>query len=281
MASAHFAIAKYVPNALRMEPRNFGVIVWADGAVRAKFLGERQAGQAPAKPPKRVGVRSVNAYRQWVTHWRYLIDAEAIRARDGRDVSRSSPEFLEALCEHSRTQFFLTRGGRVLADVTAAEIGDVVEELFGELVEHEGTETPAAEQESVLLKKACNDIFAATGLTDREDFWPGFDWLCHVAGQPTNFHFNYALHDRVPRAVFHRIPLRRREKVHNAAFMFDWMARSNTVDRDNCGALVYAPEDALEDGDVASSLAVMQAFGTVVNTAHREMATEQILRIAN
>ena len=40
MNTPRYLLAKYIPDPLRMEPRNIGVVLWAEGNVAARFVGE-------------------------------------------------------------------------------------------------------------------------------------------------------------------------------------------------------------------------------------------------
>ena len=43
MNTPRYLLAKYIPDHLRMEPRNIGVVLWAEGNVTARFFGESDA----------------------------------------------------------------------------------------------------------------------------------------------------------------------------------------------------------------------------------------------
>jgi hypothetical protein len=119
MTPVHYLVAKYVLDLRRMEPRNIGVIVWAGGAVGARFLAERseQPGEVDGRSVAAF-VTSPNAYKQWVRFWRRELDKPAVRLLTGGEpVVRSSPDYLKALAASGRGNFQLVVGGQLLDPV--------------------------------------------------------------------------------------------------------------------------------------------------------------------
>src|SRR5262249_40338444 len=120
MIMPRFLIAKYAADLRRMEPRNFGVIVWSPHGVSAKFIGEQTDGKVRAaasivRPDDR------RAYKQWIAYWRAMIVKDAIMTRHGL-VHRSSPEFPDVLRSKAKPQFLLVDGGTLLDEVAGADL---------------------------------------------------------------------------------------------------------------------------------------------------------------
>src|SRR4029077_9353434 len=122
MTAPRFLIAKYVPDLRRMEPKNIGVIVWSNGTVRAKFVGEVRNGEPHVAPPAYLHVESRNAYRQWIEYWRAVIEKDSLQKDDGTIVDRNNPEFIAAIQAKSKQQYLLASGGEFLTKIGAGEI---------------------------------------------------------------------------------------------------------------------------------------------------------------
>ena len=87
-----------------MEPRNFGVVVWSNGAIISRFAGETTVGgRSVIRPPAHLHMESANAYRQWVDYWRLMMSRSTIKGSDGVARKRSDPEFVEILSSATNT----------------------------------------------------------------------------------------------------------------------------------------------------------------------------------
>lgn len=132
MISAQFAIAKFIPDMMRMEPRNFGVVVWNRGECVGRFIGDDKANDG--RSLSSLGVQDKHTYLQWLDYWRTLMGQASIRTKTGEEIPRTEPEFLDALCGTSRDNFRLNSAG-FLSEVTPkSRTTDVVQSLFENLV---------------------------------------------------------------------------------------------------------------------------------------------------
>ena len=103
-----------------MEPRNIGVVLWADGNITSRFVGESDSPDSHARLPQRLGIPDRQVYQKWVEYWRQQIEQPALTARCGwRTVKRSAPEFLDALTTKSDFSFMLVPGGTLRTEVSA------------------------------------------------------------------------------------------------------------------------------------------------------------------
>src|SRR5512140_1749356 len=98
MSVPRYLVAKYVPDPFRMEPRNIGVVVWADGQIAARFLGENGSEASRIRLPNRLHVSDRRQYEKWIRYWRHQLSMPALtRGSDGMTAGRETPEFLEIL----------------------------------------------------------------------------------------------------------------------------------------------------------------------------------------
>src|SRR6266699_384568 len=104
-AQARYIIAKYVPEILRNEPRNFGVIVWSPEKLDARFSGETGGGGVDGrKIPE--WVKSKTSYKEWVHYLRNCIAHGAVEIK-GKVVRSDVPDFIDALKDVSNANYVL------------------------------------------------------------------------------------------------------------------------------------------------------------------------------
>jgi hypothetical protein len=285
MSVPRYLVAKYVPDPLRMEPRNIGVVVWADGQIGARFLGENGSETSRIRVPSRLHVSDRRLYEQWIRYWRQQMSMPALsRGPDGMTAGRETPEFLEALASKSQLGYMLVGGGIVRKEISPHELKEVVADLFETLVleERDRKEHPA-EHESELLRRACHDVIRQSRIRERPDFQEEFPYPGLAKGVQRTFRFNYALYEdfgrKPPKAVFQRVLLTNQNSVYSAAFMFECMAKENHLSKENCAALVYTAPSALEQQEIRESLALMRECGKVINLHDPAMAVSEFLTI--
>ena len=118
-----------------MEPRNIGVVLWADGNITARFAGESDSADLRSRLPRRLGIPDRRVYEKWVQYWREEIEKPSLtRGADGRAVDRSAPEFLDALATKSDLSFMLVPGGTLQTEVSAGELQEAISDLYERLV---------------------------------------------------------------------------------------------------------------------------------------------------
>jgi hypothetical protein len=194
MSNTRFLIAKYIRDLHRLEPRNIGVIVWLDGNIAARFLGEKNGTIESIVAPRYLRVQNQAMYRQWIEYWRYQISQPSLSLNgNGNMVGKSSPHFLDALRKCSKQQFILLEGGFLMGKHQKGEIQDIVDDLFVNLVEDEFiSEKKEEESESLAhLKKTINQAFDDSGIRRSRDFSHNMPWLCSIEGNKYPFVFDY------------------------------------------------------------------------------------------
>lgn len=135
--NGRYLVAKYIPDLMRGEPRNIGVVLWSPAGVKARFIAENldhPGGVDNSKIPE--FVKSTSAYKQWIRFWQGEIGKPAIEpATGGVEVPRCSPDFVAALQAANKSSFFLADGGMVFEPVNASELPRLINILFATLVE--------------------------------------------------------------------------------------------------------------------------------------------------
>lgn len=139
-------VARYLPDLRRREPRNIGVILFADGRAYHRFVGDD-----PSKPEGINGhvvkghVASVENYKGWVNHWRSA--ASEVPAE----------QLLERRADDS---YYIERGGFLLA----GEEGDprsLLDELFVSMVSTPATKRVEESPDAMVGLRAAFDTLSA------------------------------------------------------------------------------------------------------------------------
>ena len=282
VTTPHFLIAKYAPDVRRMEPRNCGIIVWNHGAPATKFIPDNANGL------RRLHLNNKQTYEQWIAAWSKDCQQKALRRKNGKLVSRESPEFLDALRETGKGNFLLVTGGQLMDLVDPSETGMVAADLFEELVFSGHSEESLTEDvphghdhtEAQLLYNTGRRVIRQAGLHQREGFTSsGYDCPIMIGNTQQFFHFDCGIHIQKPLAVIQRVSLRKQVSVFDAVFKFREMQKEYLKPND-CAAMVFATDDDLRDADVREAYRLLQATGRIVNVANEDEAENSLRSLA-
>jgi hypothetical protein len=263
-----FLLAKYVPDLSRMEPRNIGVLLWANGEIAARFL--------PPSDARFVG--DIAAYEWWIAAWNSDIAGDAIKPVRGKAVSKRDPECLSALLTKQENNYLLVDAGELLEPIGKRQLQDAVDFLFGDLVaapeqHHPGTETRA----SVGLRDYCETLFRTTGIAGRPDYHEDHPVKCPVYGVKKHLKFSHYIGNGHPDALFQQTNLRNQQSVNSSALMLHAVTESAMLPKDRCAAL--ARESDLSTEAASEGLALLQAVCPVI-FVDSEHASEKIIEVA-
>ena len=140
---AEFMLCQYMGDTVRREPRNIGVIVVRDSEVACRFLGESQSG-IDGRSLK--FIREVDAYKQWVIHWKRL-------------VAKGDKELSKRLLSSGKRNYFVIPGGS-LAGSESDELDYVCDYLFSTLVSNGGVDELDDESDSLKSSKTLERLVA-------------------------------------------------------------------------------------------------------------------------
>ncbi len=256
-----YLVAKYAPDLMRMEPRNIGVILWANGDATARFLPSDETDFIDDK----------ELYDRWINFWNRLIEEKCIS--NGRRIALDDPAFLDAMLKTQKGNFLLFDSGRVYDEIKPSDLSAAADFLFGELVAIV-SETPAtATIASERLCAASDRLMSKTRLKDRSDWQGAATVTANVKGTPQRFPFHYVIGtaDR-PKALFHRVPVARAQSVTSASFMMEYAS----VQQSRRAALI----DRSTPGDaVSSNVALLRLFATVIDVNDPD-AADQLIQAA-
>jgi hypothetical protein len=266
-----YLIAKYVSDVRRMEPRNIGVVLWANGRVALRFLSQDDV---PFVNEKRT-------YARWVQFWEQLASKASITPRDGEPVERKNPQFLDALQKTQKGNYLLHEGGYVADRLLQRDVDNAAQYLFEELVIRQDQAPANHRNRQRRLKLASERIFEVTGLSQRPGFHRDYKLACRVGSVETPFTLSYGLGNGTPEALYQTVRLKSDQSVHDAAFMFEWLLKSQTIPaKEKCAALVRTKADDPQSAKIETSLEMLAEFATVVDLAQPNDAARAVLRIA-
>src|SRR5580700_2616192 len=132
----NYLLVQHVPNVLRKESHNVGVIV-LNGGVAAKFVGEvADSGEIDGRSTRSLAHPSV--YRKWVKYWR-------------EQLSKDRSSLVERLISTNGENYNVIHGGYV-TDVGNDSTKDICENLFALLVLPESRIPTLAEPEETITE---------------------------------------------------------------------------------------------------------------------------------
>lgn len=280
--NARYAIAKYIADPIRMEPRNIGVIVWSEDAVEAQFLGEKRIADSARIDSRSIPsfVTSKSAYRQWVEYWRRAISREVYEpAAGGEAIATYSDRFFDALLESGKGNFILADGGQILEFVDNQNIVDVTLDLFAQLVK---ASPDRVEPEERNIQRVCDSIIASLHLVQDPNFYRNYRVSHEVVGTPLDVDFDYAYRNGKLRRVYRRVSLteghRERENAVLASlYAFKAVLEAHQLDTKNdVVSLVSTPFESDRGADeVESYISALGSVSRVIDVRERDEAVAE------
>lgn len=256
MSAPTYLVAKYVPDMARMEPRNFGVVLWASGGVAYRFMPSDDVASI---------IDDTTLYQRWVNFWSESCAKTELLMRNGEKVSRRSERFLNALMETQKGGFLLYEGGFIPENVPAADRDNAADFLYRKLVLSPNDQ---AEEPETLAKK-CNTLLADSGVAARADFVSGYSIELEAEGVIIPYRFDYAIAGEEPAALMLRVNTRDQKSTTNAAFLWEHAKSSARTKKSARLALV----DGAQQNEAAASRAKMLAnICDVIDIADSKLA---------
>ena len=283
MTTPRYLLAKYMPDILRAEPRNIGIVLWTPDAVAARFVAEKPKDHGEVDG-RRIPdfVTSQSAYKQWIQYWCSQLESLQIEPlTGGNPINRSSPEYLEALKSTSNGNFVLTDGGFLLDDVASSDIPKALEYLYATLVDVPRPPEAVEAQEQPFLQDLCTGLLKRAGIyTSKKLLRP---YTVTNPGTTTRraekYKFSYAIPEEgTPRfSLYHRVSLPEspgelQKSVYSSNWMFQSVIQSNLTTPEQSGVIVYADDEQRSNKEVASALESLGSVTRVFNLYNQESA---------
>ena len=265
MTTPTFLVAKYVPNLSRMEPRNIGVILWANGKIRARFLSQTEA----------TFVDDKDAFQSWVSLWSGLVSASSIQPRSGKavPVPVSDSEAMKALLTHQEAEFLLVDAGELLENIRAGEHQAALDYLYSDLVANR-----TAPVDDRNFERHCDRIIALANLDSREDFHRKYGLTCEVFGVERHFQISYGLGNGHPDALLQRVIISSARSVDSTALMLHAFTERQIVSRDRTAALISPPPSP--SPRESEAIQFLRRVTRVIDVSDVEKATFEVREVA-
>jgi hypothetical protein len=129
--TARYFIAQHMPDALRRELKNIGVVVQKGDGLAARFLGERDSGDIDGRSIRTLSDPSL--YRMWIRHWRKTLgrtdwesrflndDRKSFSFIQGGEVTETGSDSAEQVCAYLYSML-VSEGG--ISEALGHEIED-------------------------------------------------------------------------------------------------------------------------------------------------------------
>ncbi len=225
-----YLVAKYAPDLDRMEPKNIGVIFWADGRVRTRFAN-----------PEAVGLQVDDGnYVRWITYWQRLAGEKRIQIEDRRAASVKSRRYMQEFLRAQRGNYILESGGEIADPVN--NIDDAADFLFSRLVSATGRRDARGAE---TFKGTCDLVLKSAGIFERPNFVQNYPVPLKFGEFEKPLHFHYALASQGgnPHALLLRVHINNENNVTSAAGKFGSVDKTLVCPKNRCISLYEPPED--------------------------------------
>lgn len=265
--SPRFAIAKVIPDLTRMEPRNFGVVVWNRGQCVARFLSDDA--DADARQLKRLELPTLESYSQWVDYWHLQCQKPKLKL-NGKTIERAAPEFIDALCATSLENFQLAPAGFVNGSYPASETKDIAMSLFESVVL-----VPMPLPKKAQVDKLYETLFSS--LANNEKFHrDGMNVPCKKLDTFFPFTFGFGDPNR-PEVLMQTVSLGKEDQVVAAAMKFRCVVEDEKlIDKKRCACLI---SDDRHSPAVIRHSSILSRYGELVNVVNIESARRQLAKM--
>jgi hypothetical protein len=262
--TTRWLLAKYMGDMRRREPVNIGVIVISEHGTLARFIAEKEDGSIDGRSAR--PMNSPVVYRQWVRHWRQLLERQEVS------------EILH-VASHGWTDenYFLEAGGELLLDGGKVDPQDLLDDLYTSVVD----DTPDPTRESIgqLAERVMADL---TPVLSRPIHRESLIRVRHD-DKVDELRFDYRYNNGVPH-LMQRVSLafgdaRSWDRVHAAAWSFAEVRNASEPDlRDAQFIALYKPREP--DATLDQQLGQLERLGAhTVDVSVPDQATETLVEL--
>jgi len=211
--TVHWYVVKHVPDLVRREPRNIGVILIADQEKMSRFLGEQPDGEIDGRTVPQFGNHLV--YKAWVKHWRSLLDQGASVLSE-QVVAGRGPG----------ASFYIEEGGEQLVGHDERASDEILDDLYATLVRPD-SESAVADDVRSLTRRVIRRLGLSRQVQERVRL------PVTVGGIPDDIWFDYRYDNGVPH-LMQRIGLATSDKatwdrLHLVETNFERLRRSGLL----------------------------------------------------
>ena len=255
--SARWYVVKHIPNLMRLEPQNIGVIMLVNGTGMSRFLGEQgDGGEIDGRTVPQFGNHLV--YKAWVRYWRDLSnhpDKLAEHVRAGRPAGSS---------------FYIEDAGELLAGHIDGP-ADTLDDLYTSLVR------PDAEpNDSDDVRTMTRRLIRRLGITKSVQERVRLEVM--VDGVPDDLWFDYR-YDNGRSNLMQRIGLSSSDKttwdrLHLVETNFDRLLRSRTFP--DFTTITFVKQQNADPRLVEAVHGRLSGLARIVDVSNQDAAASQL-----
>lgn len=254
--SATWFVVKHVPDLMRQEPRNVGVLLEVDGQVLTRFLGEDANGGIDGRSVPQFG--SHHVYKAWVRHWRSLA-ARGVPALFGEAEAGRRPG----------DSFYIAVGGDVVLGSPCADVEDMIGDLYATLVRPDAA-PPVADTVRTLTDRVLRKIGLGNVVQRRVSL------AIDVDGVPDDLWFDYRYDNGEPH-LMQRVGLAEGDKqtwdrLHLVETNFQRVEKSGT----EFNRVAFVRQQGADARLLQAANARLGRLATVVDVSQTEDAALQL-----
>lgn len=290
MSSLSFYILKFIPDPVRQEPRNLGILIWTPNLVYARLAGTT-TDQPWSVDGRRIGggkLESLNTYKQWIMALQDLINSKRIQnLRSQETVENTSPGFIDALKTWCNGSILLTNGGEIFLESPEESIQPILDSLYETYVAPSSVAPGFLKSgilrrvESLDVKVALQNLINSTPLKEDPYLIKKKTIRCEVRGIQEDLEFSYAYENGALHRLIQTIelPKRReqiRQNVQSSAWMFDRVLNQNIVKDGQIIAAMCFPEERLKESEVGKGVSLIASMATIWNLADAGRVSQEL-----
>jgi hypothetical protein len=256
--SKKWFVVKYVPDLVRREPKNIGVILLVEGIGTSRFLGEQQDGDIDGRTVPQFGNHLV--YKAWVKQWRML-----------RDQGADALQHEVATGRRSGASFYLEDGGELLAGTDDRPDDEILDDLYATLVRPD-TEPAVADD----VRRLTSKVIRSLGLTKKVQERARISVT--VAGLPDDLWFDYRYDNGRPH-LMQRVGLANSDKstwdrLHLVETNFERLSRSGLFP--DFSAITFIKQQDADARLVEAAYGRLEKMTAIVDVSDQDAAAGQL-----
>lgn len=279
-----YLVAKYVRDVMRMEPKNFGVILWHAGQFSLKFHGANIIDDKVSCDERKLHriIGSPGTYIQWIEYWNELLQSFTPQTTD--------EEVIAALIRTNKNSgnYWMVNGGYLLDDVENVDVAaDYLYRILVEKINYSSSSDSKQKNKEKEEKfdSKCIGLLNESGLTNIKGFRSNEEIVCDLLKDvKVSFKFSHSLYNGKLRSVIEKVPYTNKESrlqqhVHDTAYKMEKLLSNGTINKEN--AVIFYEDRELYTSTPKGKelLSIMEYTGNPVDVSIPEKALGVLSRI--
>lgn len=259
--SMQWFVIKHVPDLVRREPKNIGVILLLDGRGTSRFLGEQEDGDIDGRSVHQFGNHLV--YKAWVKQWRAL-----------RDQGTDALQREVAAGRRPGASFYLEDGGELLAGDDGRPGDEILDDLYATLVRPD-TEPAVADDVRSMTWKVIRRLGISRKVQERARL------AVTVGGMPDDLWFDYRYDNGRPH-LMQRVGLATSDKstwdrLHLIETNFERLGKSNALP--GFSAITFIKQQDADPRLVEAAYGRLAPMSAIVDVSDQDAAAGKLRQL--